>query len=140
MEKEMQEMMEYRLAVGERHPEKAEIFHLEAKLIEMGVPYYFNIWEDLRPTPFNDALDPETSIDWNTYNFLIEAGRLADNPLAQISVCLDKDVPGKLELLDMQDALKKDPYDDNAMHGLLRKGLTAEQAAKRIREMYDNLE
>ncbi|MCD7862844.1 MAG: hypothetical protein LUG61_04885 [Lachnospiraceae bacterium] len=60
-----------RYSVCTKHPEQEPIFRLESFLIWAGYRYFFNFWEDMRPTPFNhDGEDPE-SIDWDKYNFEI---------------------------------------------------------------------
>ena len=97
----MSELAESRMEVCRNHPERQQIFHLEKMLIEAGYPYYFNFWEDLRPTPFNqDGGDPEKDIDWNAYNFLIEVGRGAGDDYAAIAVTFSRDNKTLLEVVE----------------------------------------
>lgn len=124
-----------RMEVCQNHPEKAEIFWLEQMLMKEGYPYFFNFWEELRPTPFNqDGGDPE-SIDWNNYNFLIEVGHPAGEALASISVCFNtKGDPKLLELLDMRLAAGKE--NPTASDGELYCGLSAESAMEIIEKYF----
>lgn len=128
-------LIEARFAVCQNHPEKQEIFKLEKLLLEAGHPYYFNFWDALRPTPFEpDGGDPETDIDWDNFNFLIEVGPPVAPCLSEISVCFNtKGDPKLLELLDMRAAGKKE--NATADDGTLICGLLAEQA-KEIIEKY----
>jgi hypothetical protein len=133
----MKTMAEERMEVCSGHPERQQIFHLEKMLLEAGYPYYFNFWEELRPTPFRqEGGDPEKDIDWEHYNFLIEVGRQAGYGYSQISVCFDKSGDGTLlELLDMRPAEgKKNP---TAEDGELHSGLTSEQAMEIIEKFFE---
>lgn len=97
----MSELAEARMEVCHNHPERQQIFHLEKMLIEAGYPYYFNFWEDLRPTPFNqDGGDPEKDIDWDAYNFLIEVGSGAGDDYAAIAVTFSRDNKTLLEVVE----------------------------------------
>lgn len=96
----MKTLAEERFAVCQNHPEQQEIFKLEKLLIESGRPYYFNFWEDLRAV-FGGAEDgdPE-SIDWNSYDFLIEVPSDAqmNNGAKIVIVRFSKDVKNLLEV------------------------------------------
>jgi hypothetical protein len=131
----MKTMAEERMEACAGHPEKQQIFYLEKMLLEAGYPYFFNFWEELRPTPFQEEGDPEKDIDWEHYNFLIEIGRPAGYGYSQISVCFDQSGDGTLlELLDMRPAEgKKKP---TAEDGELYSGLTAEQAMEIIENFF----
>lgn len=125
-----------RMEVCQNHPERSEMFWLEQMLIKAGHPYFFNFWEDLKPTPFNqDGGDPEKDIHWDTYNFLIEVGQPAGPGLAQISVCFSTEGDSKLlELLDMRPAEgKENPTADD---GELHSGITAEAAMEIIEKFF----
>lgn len=124
-----------RMEVCQNHPERSEIFWLEQMLIKAGHPYFFNFWEDLKPTPFNqDGGDPEKDIDWDTYNFLIEIGQPVGSGLAQISVCYRIEGDSKLELLDMRPAAGKE--NPTEIDGELHSGLTAEAAMEIIEKFF----
>lgn len=117
------------------HPEKQQIFALEKMLSEAGYPYFFNYREDLRPTPFGQK-DPG-SIDWDSYNFLIEVGRLAGYDLAQISVTFSTGNDKKLlELLDMRPAGDKE--NATAEDGTLTIDLTAEGCMEIIEKFFED--
>ena len=126
-----------RMEACKNHPEKSEIFWLEQMLIEAGYPYFFNFWEDLRPTSFEqDGGNPEKDIDWNTYKFLIEVGEPAGHGLSQISVCLNTEGDSKLlELLDMRPAEGKENV--TATDGELHSGITAEEAMEIIKKFFE---
>lgn len=130
----MKTLAEERMEVCRNHTEKQELFLLEKMLIETEYPYYFNFWEDLRPVFGEPEGDPE-SIDWNTYNFLIEVGRPAGYGYSQISVCFNtKGDPKLLELLDMRPAEgKQNPTADD---GTLHCGLTAKEAMEIIENFF----
>ena len=111
-----------------------EYIHVHDYQNVLNFPYYFNIWEDLRPTPFNDELDPETAIDWDKYNFLIEIGDRVGRGLSMISVCFNHQGDNTLlELLDMRLAAA-DKDDLTAEDGILYVDLTAEKAMEIIQE------
>ena len=84
----MDTLIEARLKVAEKHPERIEIFKLEALLIEAEIPYFFNFWEDIRPVFGGEEADPE-SINWDTYPFWMEIEDPATKKL--IEVCLNKE-------------------------------------------------
>ena len=116
------------------HPEKEQIFALEKMLSEAGYPFYFNYRQDLRPTPLGQ-MDPG-AIDWDSYGFLIEVGRLAGYDLAEISVTFSTGNNKKLlELLDMRPA--KDKPDAKAEDGELTVDLTAEQCMEIIEKFFE---
>ena len=133
----MKTLAEERMNVCRNHLERQEIFYLEKMLIEAGYPYFFNFWEDLKPTPFNqDGGDPEKDIDWNTYNFLIEVGRPAGYGLSAISVSFNTKGDNKLlELLDMRNAMDKE--NPTAEDGELLCGLKAEEAMEIIEKYFE---
>lgn len=127
--------MNDRIKVCEKHPERKAIFELEQLLSEAGVPYFFNFWEDLRPTPFNPELDPE-SINWDNYGFLLTVGEPVNFDLAAISVTFNTDGDSKtLELLDMTEAAKRSET-PCAHEGTLYRGLDARSAAEIIKHVY----
>lgn len=131
------ETAEKKMEACSLHPEKQQIFYLEKMLDEAGFPYYFNFREDLRPIVGKDEGDPE-SIDWDSYNFLIEVGRLAGYDLAQISITFSTGGDNTLlELLDMRAAGDKE--DATAEDGELSVNLTAEDCMKIIEKFFDAL-
>ena len=83
----MDTLIEARLKVAEKHPEKLEMFKLEALLIEAGIPYFFNFWEDVRPVFGGEEMDPE-SINWDTYPFWME---IEDQDGKKMEVCFHRD-------------------------------------------------
>ena len=92
----MDSLIEARLKVAEKHPEKLEMFKLEAELIKAGYPYVFNFWEDIRPVFGGEEEDPER-INWDTYPFWMEirnGGYTADTTMME--VCFSKDEPEML--------------------------------------------
>ena len=124
-----------RIEVCRNHPKQAEIFWLEQMLIEAGYPYFFNFWEDLRPVFGGEPDGDPESINWDTYGFLIEIGRPAGYGYAEISVCLDRDGSGLLELLDMRAAADKES--PTAEDGERHRGLTAEAAREIIENFFE---
>lgn len=83
----MDDMIESRLEVCADHPKQQNIFFLEKMLLEAGFPYYFNFWDDLRPTPYNqEGGDPEKDIDWDNYHFIIELEHGAGMPFPLMSI------------------------------------------------------
>lgn len=138
MDSETKDMIECRMDACRNHPERRQIFCLEKMLIEAGYPYFFNFWEELRPTPFNDAGDPEKDINWDSYPFLIEVGPPAGYALSMISVCFNqKGDPKLLELLDMRPAGdKKNP---TAEDGELHADMTAEDCMGIIGKFFESL-
>lgn len=123
----MSELAEARMDVCQNHPERQQLFQLEKMLIEAGYPYYFNFWEDLRPTPFNqNGGDPEKDIDWNAYNFLIEIGRGAGDDYAAILVKFSRDNP---KLLEVFNSRSQERYDN----------FTSEQAMELIEKYFQSL-
>lgn len=116
------------------HPDKQQIFALEKMLAEAGYPFYFNFREDLRPTPLGE-IRPE-SIDWDSYSFLIEVGRLAGYDLAEISVTFSTGNDKKLlELLDMRPA--GDNPNATAKDGELTVDMTAEDCMEVIEKFFE---
>lgn len=124
-------------AICKKHPERREIFKLAELIDNAGRPYFFNFFEDLRPTPFDhDGGDSETDIDWSRYKFLIEVGNPVGYGLAQMSVCFNqKGDKTLLELLDMRRAEKLEK--PTAMDGDLTRDLTAEAAMKLIEKFFE---
>lgn len=125
-----------RMEVCQGHPEKAEIFWLEQMLIKADYPYYFNFWEELKPTPFNqDGGNPEKDIDWDTYDFLIEVSKPAGDGFAQIIVCFDtKSDPKLLKIVGTKLAAGKESQ--TAADSLIYYELTAEQAMEIIGKFF----
>ena len=116
-----------RMEVCQNHPERSEIFWLEQMLIKAGHPYFFNFWEYLKPTPFNqDGGDPEKDIDWDTYDFVIEMERMNGNDLTTIDI---RFTPNG-ELLQIMEPLPA------AGDVKLYSGLTAEAAMEIIEEFF----
>lgn len=132
----MSDMAEMRMESCRNHPEKQQIFYLEKMLDEAGYPYFFNFREDMRPVfGGGEDGDPE-SIDWDSYNFLIEVGQLAGFALAQISVCFNHEGNRELlELLDMRAAGDKE--NPTAEDGELHTGMTAEDCMEIIERFFD---
>lgn len=115
-------LAEERYSVCLNHPERQEIFKLETLLIEASYPYYFNFWEDLRPVfGGSEDGDPE-SIDWDTYNFMIEVCvPREDTSMIRVNLCKEQNL---LELLVMTS--KGEP-------AAFVKGLTAAAAMENIK-------
>lgn len=132
----MKEMIEERMKACSKHPDKKEIFKLESLLLKAGFPYFFNIWEDLRPVFGQPEGNPETDIDWNTYNFLIEVGGSVACGYSGMSVCFNTEGDRELlELLDMRQAAGKE--NPTEADGKLYRDLTAEQAMEILKKYFD---
>jgi hypothetical protein len=133
------DMITARSEVCRNHPRQQQIFHLEKMLLEAGYPYYFNFWEELRPTPFEqNGRNPENDIDWDSFNFIIEIGRQVETGYAQISVTFDHDGNGELlELLDMREV--EDRSNPSISDGELHTGLTSEQAMEIIEKFFETV-
>lgn len=131
-------LAEERMAVCDKHPEKQQLFYLEKMLLEAGFPYYFNFWEDLRPTPLNhDGGDPEKDIDWETYDFVIEIERPAGAEFPLIKVCFSEESKDLLDLLDMTKVAELP--DVTEADGELFSAITAEQAMEIIEKFFETL-
>ncbi len=129
---------EIRMNACKNHPEKQQIFYLEKLIGEAGYPYFFNFWEDLRPVFGGEKDGDPESIDWNSYNFLIELGHPVGFGLAQISVCFNQAGDRKLlELLDMRKAEGKE--NPTAKDGELYVDMTAEDCMEIINKFFDSL-
>lgn len=126
-----------RMEACRNHPEKAEIFWLEQMLIEAGYPYYFNIWEDLRPVFGGEPDGDPESIDWNLYGFRIELGQPAGYGYSELSVCLDRDGSGLLEIRDLRTEDGEPRESIGPEDGKLFRGLTAEQAMEMIEKFFE---
>lgn len=127
---------EIRMNACKNHPKKQQIFYLEKLLGEAGYPYFFNFWEDLRPVFGGDKGEDPESIDWDSYNFLIELGQPVGFGLAQISVCFNQTGDQKLlELLDMRMAENKE--NPTAKDGELHTDMTAEGCMEIIKKFFD---
>ena len=114
------------MCLCEKHPEKEQIFSLVKMLTEAGYPFYFNFYEDLKPTPFGPEGDPETDIDLEQYRFLVEVGEPVQPGLTEVSVCFNQEGDEKLlELLDMR----------TVKDGALHRDLTAEEAMEIIEKL-----
>ena len=125
---------EEKMAACADHPERREIFELERLLDESDYPYYFNYREDLRPTPFGQM--PDDAINWDSYIFLIEVGRLAGKDLAELSITFSTSGDNeKLELLDMRCA--REIENPSAKDGEMSYGLTAETCFEIIKSYYE---
>lgn len=135
----MDNMIKARFQACKNHPEKEEIFKLESLLLKAGIPYYFNVWEDLRPTPFDvyePDRTPEDIIDWDEYNFLIELGDRVGKGLTMMSVSFNRHGDRTLlELLDMRFA-EDDKEELTAEDGILYVDLKAEKALEIIQEFF----
>lgn len=134
----MDDMIESRMEVCASHPKQQQIFHLEKMLLEAGFPYYFNFWEELRPTPFNqEGNDPE-SIDWDNYHFCIEFERGAGMEYPLMSVEIDSE--GLLFITDMRPAAAQNiPASEIDRVSENYTGLTSEQAMEIIEEFFNSL-
>lgn len=120
----MDSLIEARLKVAEKHPEKLEMFKLEAELIKTGLPYFFNFWEDIRPVFGGEEEDPER-INWDTYPFWMEI----EDPETgkKIEVCFSKDEP---ELLVVDEIVP-------GGRGATYLSLTAENAIEVIKKYFE---
>lgn len=141
MEEDIGDMIEARFAACANHPKQRPIFELERILLESGYPYYFNFWEELRPTPFNqDGGDPEKDIDWEHYRFIIELdppGRKVWMPYPTISVCLEAD--GSLTVMDARPALKEKAMPEELeSKAVFYRVQTAQQAMEHIQGIFDD--
>lgn len=126
--------MNNRIEVCEKHLEKRAIFELEQILIENDVPYFFNFWDDLRPTPFGRESDPE-SIDWDTYIFRIEIGEPVADGIANLSVVFNKD--GDKTLLELAVAHPEEGQQDAREPRCdVFKNLDAQMAGEMIKQLY----
>lgn len=122
---------------AEKHQERGQIFCLAEMLEEGNYPFYFNFFDDLRPEPFtHEESDPETDIDWEKYNFLIQIGAMVGDGLSEISVCFNHEGDKTLlELLDMRQAsIKENPTADD---GELICDLLAEQCMEIIEKYFE---
>lgn len=135
----MDDMIESRLEVCAGHPKQQNIFFLEKMLLEAGFPYYFNFWEDLRPTPFNqEDGEPENDIDWDNYHFIIELEYGAGMPYPLMSIELDSE--GLLVLMDAREAAEAKTAPENLNDvAVFYEGLTPEQAMEIIEKFFDSL-
>lgn len=131
------DMIESRAAVCEGHPKQQNIFFLEKMLLEAGYPYFFNFWEELRPTPFDhDGGDPEKDIDWETYHFCIELEHPAFMPYPLMSIEMDAD--GLLLITDMRPAAEAEvPASDIDRVAVSHPGLNPEQAMEIIKDFFE---
>jgi len=124
--------------VRAEHPETEEIFKLEELLDNAGYPYFFNLREELRPTPFG-ALTAR-DIDWANFPFRIDVHgkyRQEDfmNGFAPMSVTFSSGSDHKLlEVLDMHDATVQ----DNAAYGKLTDDLTAAECFEILKQIFEN--
>lgn len=131
----MEDLIKARFQACKNHPEKEEIFKLESLLLKAGIPYYFNVWDDLRPTPFNAEQEPDEIIDWDKYNFLIELGDRVGRGLSMMSVSFNHQGDSTLlELLDMRFAEDKEEL--TAADGILYVDLKSEKALEIIQEFF----
>ena len=135
----MDDMIESRLEVCAGHPNQQNIFFLEKMLMEAGFPYYFNFWEDLRPTPFNqEDREPENDIDWDNYHFIIELEHGAGMLYPLMSIELDSE--GLLVLMDAREAAEAKTAAENLNDvAVFYEGLTPEQAMEIIEKFFDSL-
>ncbi len=133
---DISDMIESRVEVCAGHPKQQNIFFLEKMLLEAGYPYYFNFWEDLRPTPFNqDGGDPEKDIDWETYHFIIELEHPASTPYPLMSIEIDTD--GLLLITDMRPTAEaKLPASDIDRVAVSYPGLEPEAAMEVIEDFF----
>ncbi len=111
-----------------------EMFSLVEMLEDANSPFFFNLYEDLRPTPFGQ-LSPD-DIDWEHYNLAVEVGRPVAVGLAEISIIMSTGERKELlELLDMRPALEKPNIAElTPDDGRLTKDMTAEQCFEAIKK------
>lgn len=119
------------------HPKQQQMFHLAKMLGEDIHPYYFNFFEDLKPTPFNhDGGDPETDINWDKYNFFIELDRPAGVPYPAISVTIDDE--GLLDVCDMSAAIDDRLMGEEAENvAIWHRGLRSEDVMEIIEKHFE---
>lgn len=123
----MDSLIEARLKVAEKHPEKLEMFKLEALLMEAGYPYVFNFWEDIRPVFGGEEEDPER-INWDTYPFWMEIRNGGyEAGVKMMEVCFSKDEP---ELLVVDEIIP-------GGRGATYLSLTAETAIEVIKKYFE---
>lgn len=114
-----------------------EMFLLVEMLEEASFPFFFNLYDDLRPTPFGQlSLD---DIDWEHYGLAVEVGKPVAVGLAEISIIMStgesKDL---LELLDMRPALENPNITEiTPDDGKLTKDMTAKQCFEVIKKYYE---
>lgn len=134
---DMKEMIDCRMAACENHPKQHEIFYLEKMLLEAGYPYFFNFWEDLRPTPFEqEEKDLEKAIDWEHYYFNIQINRKAMAPAPDLSIEVSES--GKLVLNDFREAIAAGlSGKDMVAARVIHKDITAEQAMEIIENFFE---
>ncbi len=111
-----------------------EMFSLVEMLEEASFPFFFNLYDDLRPTPFGQ-LSPD-DIDWEHYGLAVEVGKPVAVGLAEISVIMSTGEKKELlELLDMRPALEKPNIAElTPDDGRLTKDMTAEQCFEAIKK------
>lgn len=121
----MDSLIEARLKVAEKHPEKLEMFKLEAELIKAGLPYFFNFWEDIRPVFGGEKEDPER-INWDTYPFWME---IEDPEKGKtMEVCFNRD--WEPTLLNIDEIIP-------GKRGATYIGTTAEEAIEIIKKYFE---
>lgn len=115
-------------------PTKAEIFRLVTMLEDSGMPYFFTLWEECRPTPFEPAKDPQ-EIDLDFIKLQIQIGYAVSEKtgLCEASIIFDEAAgDGTLEILDMTGRKGFVPED-----GSRYTGLKAESAFKILKNIFD---
>ena len=118
-------LAEERMKVCQNHPEKQEIFKLEALLIEAEYPYFFNFWEDIRGVFGGTEEDPEC-INWDTYPFWMEIEDPATKKLVEVRFNQDWDPT----MLDVEEVV---PGGSGASHI----GLSAGKAIEVIKNYFE---
>lgn len=138
----MDDIAKARFEVCKNHPKQQEIFKLEQLLIKAGYPYFFNFWDDLRPTPFNhDGGNPEMDIDWERYIFFIDVYHRNMNIPSKVRVCLNQEQGNSLlDIVSILDDYYPIPSHEvpeiySKCRGIPTSGISAEQAMEIIREL-----
>lgn len=115
-----------------------EMFSLVELLEEASFQFFFNLYDDLRPTPFGQ-LSPD-DIDWEHYGLAIEVGGPVAVGLAEISIIMSTGESKELlELLDMRPALENPNITEiTPDDGKLTKDMTAKQCFEVVKKYYEN--
>ena len=100
-------------------------------------PFFFNLYDDLRPTPFGQ-LSPD-KIDWEHYGLAIEVGKPVSVGMGEISIHMSSGENKELlQLLDRRpmveilNMIELKPDD-----GRLTKDMTAKQCFEVIKKYYE---
>ena len=113
------------------------MFSLVEILEEASFPFFFNLYDDLRPTPFGQ-LSPD-KIDWEHYGLAIEVGKPVSVGMGEISIHMSSGENKELlQLLDRRpmveilNMIELKPDD-----GRLTKDMTAKQCFEVIKKYYE---